>query len=700
MFVIKRDGTQEPFIFDKIVSAVDKAGGAGRAVASEIRDNLLDSSTSGITVDALHAAVIDTIENETAKQNYTLYKSQRDEAREYTTVGKSALSEYITHSKYAHPNETWDDVCVRVMQMHSDKFDFDNNFGLLERAGRALDNMLRKRVLPSMRSLQFGGKGIEANNARLYNCSYSLCDREDFFAELFYLLLSGCGVGYSVSKLHVKKLQPISINPENVFTLEVEDTIEGWADAIKVLFEHSVCGSWAEFDYRKIRVVGSPLKTTNGKAPGHIPLKRTLENVREVLLSANGRQLTPFECHRVCCFIAEGVLSGGIRRSSLIALFDKDDTMMHNCKRGDWFKTHPELRMANNSMRINAMSSLTYAEWSSLIESVREYGEPGYFKYWTEEDGTNPCGEIGLQPISDNGETGFAFCNLSEVNVAICKSPVELGIGVSDAAFLGTLQAAYTDFPYLSQASRDVAERDALLGVSLTGIQDCQFELSDSLLHSMAGVAIFENAKWSGELGINSAARVTTVKPSGTAALLLGCSPGIHPNHAKWYLRRVTAKANEEVFQEFHKLNPHMCEMKPDGDWVVTFPIHSSGKTRSDFSAKEFIDEIERFYNSWIFPGTNVYSGGLTHNVSATVTVKDDEWETVVKTLSRGTNAQAMSFLSDMGDTIYPFAPMEEVRTVTDMARWITLAKWYKEPNYLGGFEDAGSACEGPKCEI
>lgn len=702
MQIMKRDGTRVPFDGNKIASAVNKAGGDGDSVAVAIREMMKAEPVCPATGDDfwsvgnIHDMVLEVLEGQ-VKEDYGRYRRQRDEARTYRNQGRSALSDYILHSKYAHKGEEWKDVVDRVINMHDKKTGY--KISEVNVWDPLRDAILRKEILPSMRSLQFGGAAIEANNARLYNCSFSLCDGARFFSELFFLLLSGCGVGYSVQRSFTKKLRKIDIDESSVTHHIIGDTIEGWADAAYCLISDSMDGNWVEFIYHNVRPKGADLKTTHGKAPGHVPLKRALENVRSVLLSANGRQLTPFECHRICCFLAEGVLSGGIRRSSLICLFDEDDIEMMNCKRGDWYDTYPELSMANNSVHISSARRQSHDGWERILESIKEYGEPGYFRSKMETHGTNPCGEIGLNPIIE-GKTGFAFCNLTEVNCATVSSRSELIERVRKATILGTLQAAYTDFPYLSRASEQIARRDALLGVSLTGIMDCTLELTPECMRELTGVAVVTNEEWAKKLDINSAARITTIKPSGTASLLLGCSPGIHPNHAKWYFRRVTANEQEPTFLEFKAANPHMCEKKPNGDWCVTFPCHSNGLTREDMNASDMISAVRSFYRHWIEPGTVREDNGLTHNVSCTITVKDDEWADILRAMVRNNLPQAMSFLSDTGDTVYPFAPFQEVRTVADMAKWIELAKWFKEPDYTEGATDYGAACEGPKCEI
>jgi len=688
MQIVKRDGTRMPFDGKKIFKVLEKAGLGKDEQLNVYQSVMRDLVADSYHVDDIHDIVQDKMEsvNLQAASNYRDYRYQREDARTFKHVGKGALSEYILHSKYAHPSEDWEDVVDRVLDMHQRTLNID--------CKDLRTDLVLKKVLPSMRSLQFGGEAIEVNNARMYNCSFSLCDRLSFFSEAFFLLLSGCGVGYSVSKEHVNKLPELTYSRRQVVLHRVTDTIEGWAEAADRLVQGATQGDYVEFDYSQIRPEGSILHTTKGVAPGHVPLKIALENVRSLLDSANGRRLTPFECHRIVCFLAEGVLSGGIRRSSLICLFDQDDTEMFNCKRGEWFNTYPELRLSNNSVIIkNADANF----WESMVVSMMEYGEPGYFATKSNSHGTNPCGEIGLDPVI-NEQTGFAFCNLTEVDVSKCASEADLLHAVQQATILGTIQASYTDFPFLESQSQAIAKENALLGVSMTGIQEAKITLSDELLRACSKRAVETNVEYSKILGINPAKRVTCVKPSGTASLFLGTTPGIHPAHSKWFFRRVTANKNEPVFQEFMKVNPHMCEQKPDGDWVITFPMWSGGKTRHDMDAKQMIEEVTRFYKNWILPaGTK----DLTHNVSCTITVKDEEREFLKSYLNDHYHeVQAMSFLPDYGDVVYPFAPFQEVRSVADMARWIELARWYRPVDYKEGVSDFGAACEGPSCEI
>jgi ribonucleoside-diphosphate reductase alpha chain len=679
---------------------------------------------------------------------------QRRAAERITADLSDELAEYVFRSKYSRRNpdgtlESWDECVERNRQMHLRHL--SQRDSLREMSGvtqslltDAFPFVSKKLVLPSMRSMQFAGAAIEANHCRMFNCSFTVVNDFAVFSEAFYLLLCGPGVGYSVSQAHVKSLPPIprQERPRRVRFYQVRDTIEGWAQAVAHLIRSYVEGSYPEFDYSLIRPEGSPLVTSGGSAPGHIPLKKSLEDVRKIFEGAQGRQLTTFECHRIMCFLALGVLSGGIRRSSLIALFDYDDVVMRRCKsNSSWFSEFPELSMANNSVILERKRLASY-DLEPIINGLKTWGEPGIFISEHPFHGTNPCGEIGLfasyTDVPENGaelspyggrdgdedqSAGFGFCNLTEVNCArIAEIADSLGEnspeGVSRfetlfleavraASVLGTIQASYTEFNSL--IGRGIAERDGLLGVSLTGLCDAYSFITPELLQKGARLAVATNAYVAPLVGVRPARRVTCIKPSGTASLVLGnVSSGIHPHHARTYFRRVTANRNEAVFKKFYEANPHMVRENLNGDFVITFPVRArkGAVVRSDFSARGMLEFVELVYKNWVVPGT--VAGEITHNVSCTVSVRDSEWDLVLNELRQKFQEAELPFRSitlmgDTSDKKWVNAPREEVSTSEDILVFKSLVERFTPVDYShasDGTFDIGSACEGPSCEI
>lgn len=740
--VIKRDGTsRQSFSIAKIEASIKAASRDSNVWTTSTRAPLDDRQIAKIAArveeilpdevnveeiqDAIEVALMRAHRHDVAK-SFILYRENRAEKRrERLHPDPGAMQEYIHASKYARylpeiqRREVYDETVARVEMMHLKRFPH-----LRAQINWAFDLVRERKVLPSMRTMQFGGAAIEACHNRGYNCTATLVDRPRVFAEAMFLLLSGCGTGYSVQYEHVEKLPALAyVKQTDVRHHIVGDTIEGWADAVDALVQGYIQGYNIEFAFHQIRDAGSPLVTSGGRAPGHLRLKQTLQRVREVLHGAQGRQLRPVECHRIMCHIADAVLSGGIRRSAMICLFSYEDSEMMNLKvDASWFDKEPWLANANNSV-VLVRGEATKKQFERILKATRAYGEPGFLFVSKPDHVTNPCSEIGLNPVLaeewvamgdtySSTQTGWAMCNLCEINAAKLTSLDDYLEAAKAATFIGTLQASYTDFPYLGTVTEKIVRRDALLGVGMTGIQDApHIARNPTYQRQVAEACVAWNREFAALIGINPAARVTTVKPSGTTSLALGnVGSGIHAHHARRYIRRVTADALEVVFQAFKAANPHMCVQKPDGKWVIEFPVEApdGAAVKEDFSAIEFLGMVRSTQQNWVVPGTARDDAGLRHNVSNTVTVKPDEWDAVCDYLWKYRNEfTGVSLLPSMGDTLYAFAPFEAVKTDAQERRWNDLVADYKPVDYLAMFEaedgtalTAEAACAGGACEI
>ena len=484
-------------------------------------------------------------------------------------ISNRILSEITVHMKYArfvpekNRRETWDELVTRNKEMHQKKYP-----QLTDEIEKVYKLVYDKKVLPSMRSLQFGGKPIEISPNRVYNCAYMPIDDWRAFGEVMFLLLGGTGVGYSVQTHHVEKLPPIHRPKSKERRFLISDSIEGWADAIKALMKsYFTGGSSMRFDYSDIRHKGARLITSGGKAPGPEPLRICIEKIRAMLdLKTDGEQLKPIEVHDIVCHIADAVLAGGIRRAALISLFSADDDDMISCKFGNWWELNPQRGRANNSavlLRSKVSEEFFKSLWKKI--ELSNAGEPGIYLSNDKDWGTNPCCEIALRP--------FQFCNLCEVNVSDVESQEDLEARVRAASFIGTLQAGYTDFHYLRPIWQRTTEKDALLGVGMTGIGSGKVQKLD--LKAAAKASREENERVAELIGINKSARTTTIKPAGTSSLTLGCSSGIHAWHNDYYLRRVRVGKNEAIYSYLAINHPELVEdeyFRPHDTAVIGVP--------------------------------------------------------------------------------------------------------------------------------
>ncbi len=545
-----------------------------------------------------------------------LYNFPRKE-RKSMDISQKILSDITIFNKYAkyvpelQRRETWEELVERNMAMHIRKYP-----QIKEEIKSVYSYVFKRQVLPSMRSLQFGGTPIELSNNRMFNCAFSAVDHPAVFSETMFNLLGGSGVGFSVQKRHVDKLPIIGGPSSKQRRFLIGDSIEGWADAVKVLIKAYTLGkSDPVFDFRDIRPKGARLITSGGKAPGPDPLRICLDKLRSVLNNAIGRKLKPIEVHDMVCHIADAVLSGGIRRAALISLFDKDDYDMLSAKAGAWWEENPQRGRANNSVVLHR-GETTEEEFFKVWQRVKESGagEPGIF--WTNDYdvGTNPCAEISLNSNQ--------YCNLVEVNVSDVTTQEELNARVKAATFIGTLQAGYTDFHYLRTVWRDTTEKEALLGVSMTGIASGGVLKLD--LKEAARLTKEENARVAALIGINGSARITTVKPAGTTSLVLGSSSGIHAWHNDFYIRRMRVGKNEPLYAYMTEKVPALieeCHFKPHLEAVMSFPQKApEGALLRTESYQDLLERVKRFNLEWVAEGHNY--GDNKHNVSCTISLK------------------------------------------------------------------------------
>ena len=619
-----------------------------------------------------------------------------------TELNNKILSDITVHMKYAkfipklNRRETWQELVTRNKEMHQKRYKHLHNE--IEEVYRFV---YKKKVLPSMRSLQFSGKPIEISPNRLYNCSYLPIDHVDAFSETMFLLLSGCGVGYSVQKHHVSKL-PYITKPFEGRTRRfvIGDSIEGWSDAIKVLIKSylgSKRSSKIKFDYSDIRPKGALLVTSGGKAPGPQPLKECLLKIKGILdAKQDSAKLTTLEVHDIICHIADAVLAGGIRRAALISLFSAKDDEMVSCKSGQWWETNPQRGRANNSAVLirHKITRKFFLDLWKRIE-LSGSGEPGIYFNHDKDWGTNPCCEIALRP--------FQFCNLCEVNVSNLVDQEDFNARVKAAAFIGTLQAGYTEFHYLREIWQETTEKDALIGVSMTGIGSAAVLQMD--MKVAASIVKRENTRVSKLIGINKAARTTCVKPAGTTSLVLGTSSGIHAWHNDYYIRRLRVGKNEAIYTYLKQNHPELVEdeyFRPHDTAVIEIPQSApKGSILRTESAFDLLERVKRVATEWVKPGHR--TGNNTHNVSATVSLKSDEWDKAGEWMWKNRDCyNGLSVLPYDGGT-YTQAPFEDikksefdklVKSLHDVD--ITKIKETTDQTDLSG----ELACAGGSCEV
>ena len=576
--------------------------------------------------------------------------------------------------------ETWDEAVDRVLSMHENTYSNKLNKlqSYIEEARIAYKE---KRVLGAQRALQFGGDQLMKHQMRMYNCTSSYADRPEFFGEYFYILLCGAGAGFSVQNHHVAKLPKIQQRTKQAKGYIVEDSIEGWASALDVLMSSYFVGGGKHpdyegrrvfFDLSQIRPKGA--KISGGfKAPGPEGLRRTLDKIEHMLqgLVMDAKEpidMRPITVYDIAMHAADAVLSGGVRRSATICLFSPEDDEMMTAKTGNWFMDNPQRGRSNNSAVI-VRDEATPEMFKSIMVSVKSFGEPGFYFTTSKEHTTNPCVEIGMFP-QFKGKSGWQGCNLTEINGGMCTSEESFLQACRAAAILGTMQAGYTDFKFISDTSKKIFDREALLGVSITGwMNNPNILFDEKILKKGANIVKKVNKEVAAIIGINPAARTTCVKPSGNASVLLQTASGIHAEHSPMYIRNIQMNKESEITQAIAKSNPFMVEESVwsagGTDVVVSFPIvpKKGSMFKDDLYGVKHLELVKKAQKYWVVAGTNedlCADEGIHHNVSNTIIV--DDWDEVEKYVYKNRYSfSGISFLSPTGDKDYNQAPNTQV---------------------------------------
>lgn len=642
-------------------------------------------------------------------------------------TGLDLMAEYVFLSKYSQRKEdgileNWNETVDRIYGMHEVKL---KELGLFDDATKSSLNKAKefeynRVILSSQRCRQFASSnknsGILKHEAKIYNCSSTLIDRPAVFGEMMYLLLCGCGVGYSLRKEYINKLPEVKAHTLPMVKFTIPDSIEGWSDAINELMNGWFGGYEVRLIYSDIRPEGALI---DGKfiAPGPKPLHDGVVKINEIMNGAIGRKLNSIEIHDILCHIASSVVSGGVRRSAMIAMFDKDDELMLRAKTGSWWKENPQRVFANNSILTTRDENVSYEEIKRTLSFVRQFGEPGFVNVPSYDYVVNPCGEIVMKPtisFEENGktvqETGFAFCNLVEINNKAIENEEMFYEACKSATFIATVQSLYIDFKYIGRASKLIAQRDRAIGVSITGFYENN-NLNKHVLETGAKLVTIENGRWSALFKINRSKYCTTVKPSGNASCILGltCS-GIHPAHDNKYLRRIRIKTYSPEYVAL-KDTPMVKDLFGD-EAVITFPIESSAsvRTKDTISAVEHLKYISMVKHFWINKGSIVEH--MSNNVSSTVEVKDNEWDEVAAVYYMNRHLfTGVTFLPSFGDMVYDNAPFQRLSNEALCKEYNDILSYIKEnevdfnaimsnrENIYSG-DMVAQGCAGGACEL
>ena len=621
--------------------------------------------------------------------------------------------QFIAKSRYArwleseNRREDWSETVGRYMEQV-----VEPHVQLLDPITDALyDAIVGLEVMPSMRAMMTAGPALTRDNTSGYNCSYLPVDDPKSFDEAMFILLCGTGVGFSVERQYISKLPEV---PDTLFdsetTVVVKDSKEGWAKSLRQVLSLLWAGEIPKWDVSKVRPAGARLKTFGGRASGPAPLIDLFNFAVAIFKKAQGRKLTSLECHDLMCKIGQVVVVGGVRRSAMISLSNLSDDRMRNAKSGNWWDNEGQRALANNSVAYTEKPDveLFMKEWASLIES--KSGERGIFNRvasktqaakngrrdpeW--EFGTNPCSEIILRP--------YQFCNLTEVVVRATDTIDTLSEKVRLATILGTIQATYTEFPYLRKVWKDNTEAERLLGVSLTGIMDNPLMTSENAglektLEHLRSVAVSTNAEWADRLGIPQSAAITCVKPSGTVSQLVDSASGIHARHSEYYIRTVRGDNKDPLtsFMMNQGIPSEPCVMKPDTTTVFSFPVQAPQDcvTRNDMTAVEQLETWLMYQRHW-----------CEHKPSVTITVRDEEWlEVGAFVYKHFDEMSGVSFLPH-SDHTYQQAPYQEcsqeeyeelAEKMPKSIDWANLALYEAEDNTSGM---QTMACSADSCEI
>jgi ribonucleoside-diphosphate reductase alpha chain len=597
---------------------------------------------------------------------------------------------YSRYNDELNRYETWEEAVDRVMQMHKDYYKEKLSPELLGLIDEVTTAYKEKRILGAQRALQFGGDQLLKHHIKLFNCTSSYADRAAFFGEIYYIMLGGAGAGFSVQTHHVARLPAIKARTKQPKTHIVEDSIEGWATSLDVLMSSYFEGGGKHpeyegrkiyFDLTQIRPKGARI-SGGFKAPGPEPLRLALDKIEYILqgliLTQKKQQLKlrPIDVYDIVMHVADSVLSGGVRRSATICLFSPDDVEMATAKTGNWQRNNPQRARSNNSAVI-VRKDITREKFAELMGSIKEYGEPGFIFVESKEHTTNPCVEVGMFPQLD-GVSGWQGCNLSEINGGMCVDEDSFYLACRTAAIIGTLQAGYTKFKFLTETSKKIFDREALLGVSITGWMNNPTVLfNEKILEKGATIVKEINKQVAALIGINPAARTTCAKPSGNASVLLMTANGIHAEHAPMYIRNIQLNKDAEVAQLIKKTNPYMVEESVwsahRSDFCVSFPVVAKPGSlfKNDCLGVKHLELIRLAQKHWVETGTNIeYSVDPTvrHNISNTVIV--DDWDAVEEYVFTNRDSFAgISFLSMSGDKDFNQAPNTKVITADEIIK-------------------------------